>query len=127
MTQERRGERRRQTRVRVEGEVTGRIHTVQAAPVIDISETGAMLEVPCTLRPGSLYVLRLPLGGEIVLRSRVVRCYVVGQAKLGNGEMVLTYRAAVEFVDVGAREREVIHRQIEARYGAVGAAAEEVS
>jgi hypothetical protein len=107
--------RRRRTRVRVEGEVSGRIHTVQSAPVIDLSESGALIEVPCTLRPGTVYVLRLPLGTELVLRSRVVRSYVHGVKKVGNGETTITYRSALEFVDLGDKERALILEQLAVR------------
>ena len=110
--------RRRRARVRVEGEVAGRIHTVQSAPVIDLSETGALIEVPCTLRPGTVYVLRLPLGTEVVLRSRVVRSYVHGVKRVANGETAITYRSALEFVDLGEKERALIQQQV-ARRGAV--------
>jgi hypothetical protein len=107
--------RRRRARVRVEGEVSGRIHTVQSAPVIDLSESGALIEVPCTLRPGTVYVLRLPLGTELVLRSRVVRSYVHGVKKVANGETTITYRSALEFVDIGEKERALILEQLAVR------------
>ena len=51
-------ERRRRPRVAVHGEVMGRIHTVASAPFVDLSESGALLEVACALRPGAFYTLR---------------------------------------------------------------------
>jgi hypothetical protein len=115
-------ERRRRARVRVEGEVRGRIHTVPSAPVIDLSESGALLEVPCSLHPGSLYVLRLPLESEVVLRSRVVRSYVHGLTRRDDGESAISYRAAVEFIDLGDRERAMIREQVAARGSRLDAA-----
>ena len=68
-------ERRRHPRVPVHGEVMGSIHTVASAPFVDLSETGALLEVTCALKPGSFYRLKftVPGSGELVLKTRVVR------------------------------------------------------
>jgi hypothetical protein len=105
-------ERRKRVRVTVSGEVQGRIHTVQAAPVLDISETGALLEVPCSLRPGAVYLLHLPIeGGPLTLQSRVVRSFVHGLTKKADGETVVQYRTAVEFLGLTdtARARLQVH------------------
>lgn len=95
-------ERRRRTRVRVNGEVRARIHSATTAPLIDISETGALVEVGGALRPGSQYVFRIPLpggGGELTLRCRVVRCYIDRFERVGE-DTVPRYRAAVAFAEV---------------------------
>ncbi|HWX23621.1 MAG TPA: PilZ domain-containing protein [Vicinamibacteria bacterium] len=94
-------ERRKRARVAVDGDVLGRISSVSAAPVLNISETGALLEVASVLRPGSIYMLRLPLapGRQLNLKSRVVRSYVHGFQQKEGGESVVQYRAAVEFLD----------------------------
>jgi hypothetical protein len=113
--------RRRRARVRVEGEVAGRIHTAQSAPVIDLSESGALIEVPVTLRPGTVYVLRLPLGTEVALRCRVVRSYVHGVKRIASGETSITYRSALEFVDLGEKERVLIQQQMVRRSPALDA------
>ncbi len=55
-------ERRKYPRVPLKGEVKGKIHTVSAAPVVDLSVEGALLEVPCVLEPKTLYTLRLAVG-----------------------------------------------------------------
>lgn len=112
MTETKGSERRRRDRVRVEGEVAGRIHTVNSAPIIDLSETGALLEVPVSLRPGSTYVLRLPFASGVVVKTRVVRSYVHGLVKLEDGESAVRYRSAVEFLNLADAERELIHEQI---------------
>jgi hypothetical protein len=111
---ERRGEeRRRRARVSLSGEVQGRIHTVQAAPILDISETGALIEVPCSLRPGNVYLLHLQLGdATLVLHSRVARCYVHGIERRGEGETRVRYRTAVQFMNLGDTERAALRDHI---------------
>lgn len=92
-------ERRRHPRVELKGEVRSRIHTVSSAPVINISLSGALVEVPCTLQPGTSYTLRLGLGGErtLALQGRVVRSYVHGFDRNDKGETIIKYRAAIHF------------------------------
>jgi PilZ domain len=117
-------DRRRRIRVTLNGEVLGRIHTVTGAPLVNISETGALLEVACVLRPGTVYALKLPLGVEprgpgepaepqLTLKSRVVRCYVHGFQSRSAGEQAVTYRAAVEFVALSEEERSLLRGHLE--------------
>jgi hypothetical protein len=107
-------ERRRHPRVPVHGEVSGSIHTVASAPFVDLSETGALLEVSCALKPGSFYRLKftVPGGGDVSLKARVVRSFVQGFQPGAKGESVLMYRTAVEFVDIGEAERAVLRRHL---------------
>lgn len=107
-------ERRKRPRIPVKGEVAGRIHTIAQAPVVDISETGALLEVGAVLRPGTLYVLRLSFGPELhlTLRSRIVRTYVHSFQSTG-GESVVTYRAAVEFIELSDSDRQLLRTHID--------------
>jgi hypothetical protein len=102
--------RRKFPRVPVRGEVSGRIHTVASAPVLDLSEGGALLEVPCALRPRSLYSLRLSLGEGRVLRlqSSVVRSYVHSFEAVGEGENRVQYRAAIQFLNLSDADRELL-------------------
>ena len=81
------------------GEVRGRIHTVASAPVVNISISGALLEVPCTLQIGALYTLRLALhqGDVLEIKGKISRSYVHGFAKNEKGETVIKYRAAVQY------------------------------
>ncbi len=107
-------ERRRRPRIPVHGEVMGRIHTVAAAPFVDLSETGALLEVACSLRPGAFYTLRfsLPKGPELGLKARVVRSFVKGFETGQGGESVVVYRTAVEFVEIGDEDRSALRRHL---------------
>ena len=45
-------DRRVRARVAVHGDVLGKIHATSPAPVVNLSETGALVEVDCVLRPG---------------------------------------------------------------------------
>ena len=107
-------ERRRHPRVPVHGEVMGSIHTVASAPFVDLSETGALLEVTCALKPGSFYRLKfnVPGTGELMLKTRVVRSFVQGFQTGAKGEMVLLYRTAVEFVEVLEGDRNALRRHL---------------
>jgi hypothetical protein len=108
-------ERRRHPRVPVHGEVMGSIHTVAAAPFVDLSETGALLEANCALKPGSFYRLRftIPGSGEMLLKTRVVRSFVHGFRPGPKGENALVYRTAVEFIEMAAADREALHRHLD--------------
>ena len=71
-------ERRKYPRVPLKGEVKGKIHTVSAAPVIDLSVEGASLEVPCALEPKTTYTLRLAVGPteQLEVKGKVIRSWV---------------------------------------------------
>jgi hypothetical protein len=125
--------RRKFPRVPVRGEVSGRIHTVASAPVLDLSEGGALLEVPCALRPRSLYSLRLSLGeGRVLtLQSSVVRSYVHSFEAVGDGENRVQYRAAIQFLNLSDADRELLRVRLygspEAVEGEAGAASHDHS
>ena len=107
-------ERRRHPRVPVHGEVMGSIHTVASAPFVDLSENGALLEVSCSLKPGSFYRLKftVPETGEMLLKTRVVRSFVQGFKTGPKGETVLLYRTALEFVELLEAERAALRRHL---------------
>jgi hypothetical protein len=108
-------ERRVRTRVAVHGDVLGKIHATNAAPVVNLSETGALVEVECVLRPGTVQMLRLPLrgSGELTLRCRVVRSFIYGFDRAAGEESVVRYRAALEFVGLSDEERAALRAQLE--------------
>jgi c-di-GMP-binding flagellar brake protein YcgR len=107
-------ERRRWPRIPVRGEIVGQIYTETAAPLLDLSEGGALLEVPCVLRPRANYTLRLALGqgAVLMLRASVVRSYAHHLEAIGHGESRLRYHAALQFVNVSERERELIRLRL---------------
>ncbi len=94
MTKEGSGrDRRRWPRAPLRGQVVGQIYTEHAAPIVDLSEGGALLEVPCALRPRSVYSVRLALGPGTVLmlKASVVRSYVHRVESAGEGETQIRY------------------------------------
>ena len=110
-----RKDRRVRARVAVHGDVLGKIHATNAAPVVNLSETGALVEVECVLRPGTVQMLRLPLrgSGELTLRCRVVRSFIHGFDRAAGEESVVRYRAALEFVGLSDEERAAVRAQLE--------------
>lgn len=107
-------ERRRWPRSPLGGEVVGQIYTEHAAPILDLSEGGALLEVPCALRPRSVYSVRLVIGPGTVLmlKASVVRSYVHHFENAGKGETRIRYQAALQFVDLRAADQELLRRRI---------------
>jgi hypothetical protein len=109
-------ERRKHPRVALKGEVQGRIHTVASAPVVDLSLSGALLELDCTLRIGAKYSLRLTVNGSQILqlKGKITRSYVHGFDRNEKGETVIKYRSAVEFLELEdsleTALREIVHR-----------------
>jgi hypothetical protein len=108
-------ERRKYPRVPLKGEVKGKIHTVSAAPVIDLSVEGALLEVPCVLEPRTTYTLRLAVGltEQLEVKAKVIRSYVHGFERNERGETVIKYRAAIQFQAVGDAQKEALHQAVE--------------
>ena len=112
-------DRRVRARVAVHGDVLGKIHATSPAPVVNLSETGALVEVDCVLRPGTVQMLRLPLpdGRELILRCRVVRSFIHGFDRAAGEESVVRYRSALEFVGLTEEERAALRAQLEAGAG----------
>ncbi len=92
--------------------MVGRIYATDPAPVVNLSETGALVETQSMLRPGTVQTLRLPLSaaGELLLRCRVVRSFVHGVE--GPEESVVRYRAALEFVGLSEEERVALRTRV---------------
>ena len=93
-----RGRRERRSRARVVvGDVVGRLRAEDPAPVVNLSETGALVETESVLRPGDVQTLRLPLpgDGELTVRCRVVR-----------------YRAALEVLGLSEEERAALRMRL---------------
>lgn len=99
-------ERRSHPRVPMKGGAKDAVETVLPTAVVDLSLSGALLEVPSTLSSRNRYVLRIPLtgGGALELDGEVVRSYVHGFDKVSAGLPSVRYRAAIKFVDVTAEQ-----------------------
>jgi PilZ domain-containing protein len=107
-------DRRRWRRAPLRGKLVGQIYTEHAAPIVDLSEGGALLEVPCALRPGSVYSVRLSLGPDTVLtlKASVVRSHVHRVVSVGEGETRIRYRVALQFVELRAPDQELLRRRL---------------
>jgi hypothetical protein len=85
---------------------------VVASTVVDLSLSGALLEVGATLPTRSRFTVRLEQeGGQpIELAGEVVRSYVHGFEKDEKGLPSVKYRAAIQFVDVTPETRDDLER-----------------
>jgi hypothetical protein len=105
-------ERRAHPRVSLKGH--GSRSRVTANAIVDLSLSGALLEVSSTLDTSKRYTVRLELsGGEpLEIEGEVVRSYVHGFAKDENNLPAVAYRAAVRFVNMDPAAREELERII---------------
>ena len=107
-------ERRRWPRAPLRGQLVGQIYTEHAAPILDLSEGGALVEVPCVLRPRTVYSVRLMIAHGVVMtvKATVVRSYVHRFENAGAGETRVRYQAALQFLNLGARDLELLRQRI---------------
>jgi hypothetical protein len=121
-------ERRSHPRIPTEGQVQGKLQTAIEAPVLDLSQSGALLEVPFTLPASSRYVLKLAVdnGPDVELTGEIVRCYVHGFDKDERGQPSVRYRAAVKFVELERGQDEALKAFL-AREGGTGGLRVELS
>jgi PilZ domain-containing protein len=110
-------ERRSRVRVATGGDVHGKIPDTGPAPVVNLSETGALVETGGVLRPGSVQMLHLPLegAGELTLRCRVVRSFIHGVDPAPGEEKAVRYRAALEFMGLTDDERAALRTHLKPR------------
>lgn len=97
-------ERRRAPRIKLAWTLQAKVKAFVPARVLDVSATGALLEVVHPLPPRTACTLRLPLNGdEIQLSAIIRRCTVGGHGLNEKGEKTVLYRAGVAFdaVDPG--------------------------
>jgi hypothetical protein len=85
---------------------------VVASTIVDLSLSGALLEVGATLETKSRYTVRLekPDGRPLELAGEVVRSYVHGFEKDEKGLPAVKYRAAIQFVDVDPQTEDDLER-----------------
>ena len=92
-------------RVSLPEEVTGEVTVFQPMTILDLSESGTLVETAFPLHLDSLHDFRLSLGERsVVVKGRIVRCHI-GELKEGQ----VLYRTGVEFVEPAERIRAVIH------------------
>ena len=95
-------ERRGQPRVAIDGGLQGEIEAAVAAPLMDLSVSGALIEVPSALPANARYTLKLPLSDAeaLEIHAEVVRSYVHGFDTVSAGKPAVRYRAALKFIDL---------------------------
>ncbi len=85
---------------------------VVASTIVDLSLSGALLEVGSTLPAKSRYTVRLEQDGgrPLELTGEVVRSYVHGFGKDEQGLPAVKYRAAIQFVEVDPGTKDDLER-----------------
>jgi hypothetical protein len=108
-------ERRSHPRVRLEVPGSAPSEIVPTL-VVDVSLSGALLEVASSLPTRTRYVVHLTLedGRAVSLEGEVVRSYVHGFEKDASGLPAVKYRAAIRFVDLEPGERGLLEELIQA-------------
>ena len=104
------GERRDHPRVPIDGQLQGEIEACVVAPLMDLSLSGALIEVPSALPANARYSLKLPMSETefIEIQAEVVRSYVHGFETVSAGKPAVKYRAALRFVDLtDAQEKQL--------------------
>ncbi len=90
---------------------------VLASTVVDLSISGALLEVGETLPTKTRYTVRLEQADRppLELAGEVVRSYVHGFEKDENGLPAVKYRAAIQFVDLTPETKNDLERLLSPR------------
>jgi hypothetical protein len=102
-------DRRRFPRWRAWGWLSGWINDVLKVSVANVSRSGALIEHPSVMRPGSLCLLTLSLRGQKVsLKCRVVRSSVYRYEVWSTAESNFIYRTGLELVGVEEASQRLI-------------------
>ncbi len=116
MSNEWQGEERR-SHPRVSLKERERPMRIVASTIVDLSLSGALLEVGSSLPAKSRYTVRLEQadGPPLELSGEVVRSYVHGFEKDEKGLPAVKYRSAIQFVDVDPETKDDLQRLLEVR------------
>jgi DNA-binding response OmpR family regulator len=91
-------ERRRGTRVRLRARTPAQLQ-LRDVNLIDLSESGALVEHIDPIRPGEIYRLALTLDGQNVqVLARAMRVFASHRLTVTGGERQVVYRTGMEFV-----------------------------
>jgi hypothetical protein len=103
-------ERRDHPRFTVKASLAGTAERSWEIPVLNVSLSGALLEVSSSQPSKRRYLVRLPLEGAnaLELEGEVVRSYVHGFDKDANGRPSVKYRVAIRFTGLGATETKTL-------------------
>jgi len=103
-------ERRSSCRVSPAQEICVSIGGNRSARLVDITPSGAHLELASALNPNHTCRIALQLGDETVrIKARVAHCKLTGFTSFGSGGQ-LVYRAGLEFVEVDEKLADAIRQ-----------------
>ena len=108
-------ERRDHPRVPIDGQLQGEIEASVVAPLMDLSLSGALIEVPSALPANAHYALKLPMSEteSLELHAEVVRSYVHGFDSVSVGKPAVKYRAAIKFVDLTDAQQQSLKQLVD--------------
>jgi hypothetical protein len=109
------GERRDHPRVPIDGQLEGEIEASVIAPLMDLSLSGALIEVLSALPANARYALKLPMSenDSVEIQAQVVRSYVHGFDTISAGKPTVKYRAAIKFVDLTDAQQKSLKQLID--------------
>jgi hypothetical protein len=104
-------EKRDAARVQTPGHVRGEVTVYEPMTILDISDTGALIETRFALHLDSLHEFRLSLGvRSVIVKGRIVHCQI-GDVQEGS----VLYRTGVEFVELSEHARTAIRAFVDAK------------
>lgn len=108
-------ERRDHPRVPIDGQLQGEIEASVVAPLMDLSLSGALIEVPSALPKNARYALKVPMSETdfVEIHAEVVRSYVHGFDSISAGKPAVKYRAAIKFVDLTDAQQKSLKQLID--------------
>ncbi len=112
-------ERRGHPRVPIAGELHGKIETTIDVPLVDVSLSGALLEMPSTLAANTRYRLKVVASDAAAFEAEVevVRSYVHGFDRGTAGQPAVRYRVAIRFVELTEPQETSLQELMDRRSG----------
>lgn len=82
---------------------------------MDLSLSGALIEVPSALPKNARYALKVPMSETdfVEIHAEVVRSYVHGFDSISAGKPAVKYRAAIKFVDLTDAQQKSLKQLID--------------
>ena len=113
-------ERREHPRVPIAGELQGKIETTIDVPLVDVSLSGALLEMPTSLAANTRYRLKVDASDAAEAFEAdvdVVRSYVHGFDRGNAGQPAVKYRVAIRFVELTEAQETSLQKLMDRRSG----------
>lgn len=106
-------DRRRGARARLRAHTPAKLQ-LQDVSLIDISQSGALVEHMAPIRPGDIYHLTLTIEGQDVpVVARAMRAYASHRVTVAGGERHVVYRTGIEFVGLKKDAAHLIEHYVE--------------